>query len=109
MIASQTNRAKRHLQLVRDPQLWFNLVATMLLGALKCHDPRVRETLAAARDDPRSNFGPPLLVALGQVRQCTHSPIESLGDRIADSLGGSAQRPFGQVLCAPPSITRKAT
>jgi hypothetical protein len=37
-----------HLQLVRDPQLWFNFVVTMLLGELKRHDPRLRETLAAA-------------------------------------------------------------
>jgi hypothetical protein len=36
-----------HLQLVRDPQLWFDFVATMLLGELKRHDPRLRETLAA--------------------------------------------------------------
>jgi hypothetical protein len=37
-----------NLQLVRDPQLWFDFVVTMLLGELKRHDPRLRETLAAA-------------------------------------------------------------
>jgi hypothetical protein len=27
------------LQLVRDPQLWFDFVAAMLFGALDKHDP----------------------------------------------------------------------
>jgi hypothetical protein len=34
-----------HLQLVRDPQLWFDFVVTMLLGELKRHDPNLRAKL----------------------------------------------------------------
>jgi hypothetical protein len=34
-----------NLQLVRDPQLWFDFVATMLLGELKRHDPNLRAKL----------------------------------------------------------------
>jgi hypothetical protein len=37
-----------HLQLVRDPQLWFDFVATLLLGALSKHDPHLRDRLRAA-------------------------------------------------------------
>jgi hypothetical protein len=37
-----------HLRLVRDPQLWFDFVATMLLGALSNHDPELRARLRAA-------------------------------------------------------------
>jgi hypothetical protein len=37
------------LQLVRDPQLWFDFVATLLLGALCKHDPQLRDRPRAAR------------------------------------------------------------
>jgi hypothetical protein len=37
-----------HLQLVRDPARWFAGVANLLVDELKRHDPRLRETLAAA-------------------------------------------------------------
>jgi hypothetical protein len=37
-----------HLQLVRDPQPWFDFVATMLLGALSKHDPQLQDRLRAA-------------------------------------------------------------
>jgi hypothetical protein len=37
-----------HLQLVRDPQLWFDFVATMLLGELTRRDPQLRDRLRAA-------------------------------------------------------------
>jgi hypothetical protein len=34
-----------HLQLVRDPAIWFEFVGTVLLGALKRHDPNLRAKL----------------------------------------------------------------
>ena len=37
-----------HLQLVKDPGLWFDFVGNTLLGALSEHDPDLRERLAAA-------------------------------------------------------------
>jgi hypothetical protein len=36
------------LGLVRDPQLWIDFVATMLLGELSKHDPHLRDRLSAA-------------------------------------------------------------
>jgi hypothetical protein len=36
------------LTLLGDAQRWFRRVANLLLEALKCHNPRQRETLAAA-------------------------------------------------------------
>jgi predicted DNA-binding protein len=37
-----------HLQLVRDPQRWFDFVATLLLAALSKHDPFLRDRPCAA-------------------------------------------------------------
>jgi hypothetical protein len=37
-----------HLQLVREPQLWFDRVGTSLLGALIRHDPQFGDGLSAA-------------------------------------------------------------
>jgi hypothetical protein len=37
-----------HLQLVRDPAIWFDFVANALLGALSKNDPDLREPLRAA-------------------------------------------------------------
>jgi hypothetical protein len=37
------------LQRVRDLQLWFDFVATLLLGALCKHDPQLRDRPRAAR------------------------------------------------------------
>jgi len=37
-----------HLQLVRDPTLWFDFVANALLGELSKHDPGLRDRLQAA-------------------------------------------------------------
>jgi hypothetical protein len=34
-----------HLQLVKDPALWCDFVATLLLGALTKHDPSLRDRL----------------------------------------------------------------
>jgi hypothetical protein len=33
---------------VRDPALWFDFVANMLLGALSKHDPKLRDRLRPA-------------------------------------------------------------
>jgi hypothetical protein len=37
-----------HLQLLRDPHLRFDFVATLLLGELTRHDPRLRDRLQPA-------------------------------------------------------------
>jgi hypothetical protein len=36
-----------HLQLVRDPQLWFDRVGTSLLSALMRHDPQLCDRIRA--------------------------------------------------------------
>jgi hypothetical protein len=40
--------ANLHLQLVKEPDLWFEPVANLLLEALAQHDPGLRERLQAA-------------------------------------------------------------
>ena len=40
--------ADLHLQLVKDPDLWFEPVANLLLEAVAQHDPSLRERLLAA-------------------------------------------------------------
>jgi hypothetical protein len=37
-----------HLQLATEPALWFDFVATLLLGALSKHEPELRDRLRAA-------------------------------------------------------------
>jgi hypothetical protein len=37
-----------HLQLVRDPHLWFDAVSLALLAELSRHDPQLRDSLRAA-------------------------------------------------------------
>jgi hypothetical protein len=37
-----------HLQLATEPALWFEFVATLLLGALSKHEPGLRDRLRAA-------------------------------------------------------------
>jgi hypothetical protein len=40
--------SQSRIALVRDPLLWFDLLAPMLLGALSHHDPQLRYKLRAA-------------------------------------------------------------
>jgi hypothetical protein len=37
-----------HLQLVKDPAIWFEFVTARLLDALAKHDPNLRDRLSAA-------------------------------------------------------------
>jgi hypothetical protein len=54
-----------HLQLVCDPQRWFDFVASMLLGALSKHIPELRDRLRTARltENGKSSRPPRLVVA----------------------------------------------
>jgi hypothetical protein len=43
---------------VRDPQLWFDGVTTMLLGELSKHVPELRDRVRAARPTENGKDGP---------------------------------------------------
>jgi hypothetical protein len=47
-----------HLQLVRDPQLWFDAVSLALLAELSRHVPELRDQLRAARPTENGPDGP---------------------------------------------------
>jgi hypothetical protein len=46
------------IALVRDPSLWFDLLAPMLLGVLGHHDPQLRDKLRAATALPQRHLTP---------------------------------------------------